>query len=244
MLNMKKSDLISWGLLIACVLLLLEAVLIGEGILFALLFGAALMFFGRKRLPRRSGKIMFWVGVFITVMNILSMYTFKLLLVAVVIYVIYEFYQSKQNPVIIKPHVADQHTFSPHEDIYRKEPLLKNILIGTQQTPEHVYEWSDINIQCGPGDSIIDLSQTILPKGEAVIMIRGFIGNITIQIPYEVETAVSHSVLLGNTQIFDQPEPKVFNQTLFFRTKDYGEAEKKVKIVTSLIAGSLEVKRV
>lgn len=137
--------------------------------MFSLLLGAALMFFGRKRLPRRSGKIMFWVGVFITVMNILSMYTFKLLLVAIVIYVIYEFYQTKQNPVVITPHVEEQHASSQHEDIYRKEPLLKNIIIGTQQTPEHVYVWSDINIQCGPGDSIIDLSQTILPKGKRLL---------------------------------------------------------------------------
>ncbi|MBN3546226.1 cell wall-active antibiotics response protein LiaF [Fictibacillus barbaricus] len=243
MLNMKRSDLISWGLLIAFVLVLLEATLNGEGILFALLFSAALMFFGRKRMPKRSGKIMFWVGVFIGVMNILSMYTFKLLLVAIIIYVIVQFYQSKQNPVFITPHVDAKDT-SSQEDVYKKEPLLKNMILGTQQTPEHVYEWNDINIQCGPGDTIIDLNQTILPDGEALIMIRGFIGNITVYVPYEVETAVSHSVFVGNTKVFDQNEPKMFNQTLSYRTKGYMEAEKKVKIVTSLFAGSLEVRRV
>jgi lia operon protein LiaF len=242
MLNIKKNDLISWALLITTVMVLLEATIHGEGILFALLFSAALMYFGRKRMPKRSGKLMFWFGVFVAIINILSMFTFKLLLVAIVIYFIVQFYQSKQNPVVITPHFDD--TGSTEENIYRKESLLKNIVLGTQQTPEHVYEWNDINIQCGAGDSIIDLSQTILPEGEAVIMIRGFIGNVTIYVPYEVEAAVSHSVFMGNTRIFDRHEPKMFNQTLFFRTKNYGEAEKKVKIVTSLFAGSLEVKRV
>ena len=243
MLNRKRSDFISWGLLLAVVLVLLEATLNGGGILFSLLFSAALLFFGRKRMPKRSGKVMFWLGVFIAVMNVLSMFTFKLLLVAFVIYVIYEFYQSKQNPVFVTPQFEQVPTMT-QDDVYRKETLLKNILLGTQQTPEHVYEWNDINIQCGPGDTIIDLNQTILPDGESVILVRGTIGNITIYVPYEMEAAVSHSMIMGNSRIFDRSESKLFNQTLFYRTKGYGEANKKIKIVTNMFAGSLEVKRV
>ena len=243
MLNRKRSDFLSWGLLLAVVLVLLEATLNGGGILFSLLISAALMFFGKKRMPKRSGKIMFWLGVFIAVMNVLSMFTFKLLLVAFVIYVIYEFFQTNQNPVFVTPQFEADSTRS-QDDIYKKETLLKNLLLGTQQTPEHVYEWNDINIQCGPGDTIIDLNQTILPHGESVILIRGTIGNITIYVPYEIEAAVSHSMIMGNSRIFDRSESKLFNQTLFYRTKGYGEADRKIKIVISMFAGSLEVKRV
>jgi lia operon protein LiaF len=243
MLNKKKNDLISWALLITCVMVLLEATLNGEGILFTLLICAALMYFGRKRMPKRSGKLMFWAGVIIAVITILSMYTFKLLLVAIVVYFIVQFYQSKQHPVIISPEI-NYETTSSQKDFYKKETLLKNIVFGTQQTPEQIYEWSDINIQCGAGDTIVDLSQTLLPQGEAVIVVRGIIGNISIYVPYEIEVAVNHSVFAGNTVIFDQQESKMFNQTVSYRTKNYVEAEKKVKIMTSLFAGSLEVKRV
>ncbi|MBY6037503.1 cell wall-active antibiotics response protein [Fictibacillus nanhaiensis] len=239
----KQNELMSWLLLIAGVLLLLEAVFNGENIVFTLLFCGVLIYFGRKRMPRRSGKLMFWLGLFILLINILNLFAFKFLLVAVILYIIVKFYQSKQNPILISPRL--EHTImTTNENIYTKEPLLKNIGFGTQQTPDHVYEWSDINIQCPVGDTIIDLSQTLLPVGESVIFIRGLIGNLSIHIPYEIEVAVNHSVLAGNTMIFDQHDPKMFNKVVSYRTKDYVECEKKVKIVTSLIAGSLEVKRV
>ncbi|WP_083207902.1 cell wall-active antibiotics response protein LiaF [Fictibacillus arsenicus] len=239
----KKNDFISWMLLIACVMVLLEATINGEGIVFTLIICAALMYFGRKRMPKRSGKVMFWAGVVIAIITILSMYTFKLILVALVVYIVVQFYQSKQNPFVIKPQVNDEVTHSS-EDLYKKESLLKNIAFGTQQTPDHVYEWNDINIQCGAGDTIIDLSETLLPSGESVIFIRGLIGNITIFVPYEIEVAVKHSVFAGNTVIFDYQDSKMFNQAVSYRTKNYNESDKKVKVMTSLFAGSLEVKRV
>ncbi|MDQ7862937.1 LiaF-related protein [Peribacillus frigoritolerans] len=37
-------------------------------------------------------------------------------------------------------------------------------MFGHQQTTEHVYEWNSVNVQGGVGDTVIDLSKTILPK--------------------------------------------------------------------------------
>ncbi|WP_310260193.1 cell wall-active antibiotics response protein LiaF [Fictibacillus barbaricus] len=239
----KKNDFISWILLIACVLLILEASFNGDGIVFTVLFSAALIYFGRKKMPKRFGKLMFWAGILILLISILNLYAFKFLLVAIILYIVVQFYQSKQNPIIIKPQIENTAAESTDE-LFIKKPLLKNIGFGQQQTTEHIYEWSDINIQCGVGDTVIDLSQTILPQGESVIFIRGLIGNISILIPYEIDIAVNHSGIAGNTTIFEHHDPKMFNQNLFYRTKNYADAEKKVKIMTSLIAGSLEVKRV
>jgi lia operon protein LiaF len=237
----KKNDFISWMLLIACILLMLEAAFRGGGIVFSVLFCGALIYFGRKRMPSRSGKILFWAGIIILIINILSLFAFRFLLVAGVIYIIVQFYQSKQNPAVIEPKMLNNLNGADKE-LYEKEPLLKNIGYGRQQTPDHVYEWNDINIQCGVGDSVIDLSETLLPKGESVIFVRGLIGNISIHVPYEIEVAVTHSVMAGSTNIFDRHEPNMFNQTIVYHTKEYAAAEKKVKIVTSLVAGSLEVK--
>jgi lia operon protein LiaF len=44
--------------------------------------------------------------------------------------------------------------------------------------------------------------------------------------------------------IFDYQDSKMFNQAVSYRTKNYNESDKKVKVMTSLFAGSLEVKRV
>lgn len=224
-------------------MVLLEATIRGEGLVFTILICAGLLYFGRKKMPRRSGKFMFWAGVVVAVVTILGMFTFKLILVGLIVYFIVQFYQSKQNPFVIKPEVNEGGTHSS-EELYEKESLLKNIPFGTQQTPDHVYEWNDINIQCGAGDTIIDLSETILPSGESVVFIRGLIGNITIYVPYEIDVAVKHSVIAGSTVIFDHHDSKMFNQAVSYRTQNYNESAKKIKIMTSLFAGSLEVKRV
>jgi lia operon protein LiaF len=238
-----KNEVISWILLIASVLLLLEAVFNGDGIVFTVLFSAALIYFGRKKMPKRSGKLIFWAGVLILIFSILDLYAFKFLIVAIILYIIVQFYQSKKNPLVISP-VLENTEAILEEDLYVKEPLLKNMWFGQQQTTDHVYEWNDINIHCGIGDTIVDLSQTILPKGESVIFIRGMIGNITILIPYEIEAAVNHSGIAGNITVFERKDTKMFTQNVSYRTKNYLESDKKIKIMTSLIAGSLEVKRV
>lgn len=124
------------------------------------------------------------------------------------------------------------------------EPYLKNVIFGFQKTPENIYDWKDINIQGGWGDTIIDLSNTVLPKGEAVILIRHLIGNIQILVPYETELSVHHSVLLGSTMILKKEIPSSFNQTMYYYTPEYETAEQKIKIVTSIISGDLEVKRI
>ena len=50
---------------------------------------------------------------------------------------------------------------------FNKNGLLITTTIGSDNKgrPMHAYEWNDINIQNGIGNTVIDLSQTILPKG-------------------------------------------------------------------------------
>ncbi|NLM38398.1 MAG: cell wall-active antibiotics response protein, partial [Firmicutes bacterium] len=111
-----------------------------------------------------------------------------------------------------------------------------------QKTPNDVYEWNDINIQRGIGDTTIDLSYTVLPQGETVIFIRGFIGNLQVLIPYDVEVEISHSAVIGRSKIFHIEEDKLWNQSVHYQTEEYDQAAQKVKIFTSVILGDLEVK--
>jgi lia operon protein LiaF len=70
------------------------------------------------------------------------------------------------------------------------------------------------------------------------------IGKVTILVPYEIDVSVHHSAFIGTATVFHRQETKVFNQTLHFHTPEYDKAEQKVKIVTSIISGDIEVKRV
>ena len=61
----------------------------------------------------------------------------------------------------------------------KEQPLFQNRHFGQQKTPDHDYEWNDMNIQVGIGDAVIDLSYTVLPKDETVIFIRNVMGKVT-----------------------------------------------------------------
>lgn len=244
MINKVKSEYISWILLIGLVVLLLEISFFNRGLVFSLLVAIGMIYIGRKWMPRSSGKLLFWMGLIFLLISIFSMMTFKFFLLAILVHFLIQFAQSKREVKHIKPTIKQPNVILEKENVIKRKPLFSNILFGQQKTPEHVYEWSDINIQAGIGDTVIDLSYTVLPKGETVIFIRNFVGNIHVLVPYDVEVSVNHSAVAGSVQIFELQESKVFNQALQVQTPGFEQADQRIKIVTSLLVGDIEVKRV
>ena len=242
MLKKLKKDFISWVLLIGIILFIAEILFLHGGAIFFLLIAIGCIYIGRQRMPRLTGTVLFWFGLISIIILVVNMVSFRFLLFMSLLYIIVQFIESKQTPAYIKPtiHMAGE----PEKRLFHREPLLKNLWFGSQKTPESVYEWNDVNIQAGVGDTVIDLSYTVLPKGESVIVVRNFIGNVQILIPYELEVSIHHSVVIGSVSIFQHSEKKVLNETMRFQTEGYEEATQKVKIVTSMVAGSLEVKRI
>lgn len=244
MLNKVKSEYISWILILGIVVLFLEFSFFNRGLIFSLLSSIGMIYFGRKWMRRTIGKILFWFGLISLIITIFSMITIKFFLLAILVHFIIQFVQSKQHPKHIRPEIKEASPVLEKETIIKKEPIFSNKLFGQQKTPEHGYEWKDINIQAGVGDTVIDLSYTVLPKGETVIFIRNFIGNIHILIPYDIEVSVNHSVLAGAIEVFESQESKVFNQSLQVQTPGFEQAEQRIKIFTSLLVGDIEVKRI
>ncbi|MBA2874390.1 cell wall-active antibiotics response protein LiaF [Thermaerobacillus caldiproteolyticus] len=243
MLRNQRTDWVSWAILIAITLFLAELLLFHGGAIFFLMITVGCMYIGRKRMPKMSGTALFWFGLISFVICLFHMVTFRLFLFLFFVYIVIQFAQSKRTPIRIQPIIQEQSS-QTEEALFQRTPLLQNTFFGSQKTPEHVYEWNDIDIQVGIGDTIIDLSYTVLPKGEAVVVIRHLIGNIQILVPYEVEVSIHHSVIIGSLSVFQRSETKLFNETLHFQTAGYDKAERKVKILTSMIAGALEVKRI
>lgn len=231
--------------MVGLILLVLEVLFFNGGLIFSLLIGAICIYFGRKKLYKSSGKLLFWFGILFIVITILKMFTFKFLLVAILVVILIQVIQSKNKPAYIKPQdVSDGNTFvKSDETMIRRFPLFKNDLFGHKKTPDHVYEWNDINIQGIYGDTVIDLSNTVLPKGESVILIRNLIGNVTILVPYDIEVCVNHSAIAGSAEVFKHHDSRLFNQTMIYQTPNYEESEQRIKLVTSMLIGNLEVKR-
>src|SRR4051795_1705309 len=70
MLQKLKSDYLSWIVLIGAFFLLLDVFFFNRGLIFSLIVATGMVYLGRKRMPRKTGKLLFWVGLFFLVVNV------------------------------------------------------------------------------------------------------------------------------------------------------------------------------
>nr|WP_295972148.1 cell wall-active antibiotics response protein LiaF [uncultured Bacillus sp.] len=242
MLQRLKSDHLSWIILIGAFLLLLDVFFFNRGSIFSLIVAAGMIYLGRKWMPKTKGKLFFWGGIIFLAVNAINMLAIKFFFLALLGVLIFQYIHGKKEPEKIIPNIYP--STEPATKQITTKPLFQNRLFDAQKTPDHEYEWNDINIQTGIGDSVIDLSYTVLPKGESVIFIRKFIGKVIILVPYDIEISVHHSVLFGSTRILDFEECALLNRLITVNTEGYDLAKQKVKVFTSVMIGDIEVKRV
>lgn len=143
----------------------------------------------------------------------------------------------------IQVEIKEKGYIDEEKQIYRTEPYLKNIMVGNIRMMDHIYELEDINVQYGVGDVEIDLTTAMIPEGETVIVIRGVIGNIRLYVPYDIELSLNHSVIMGRVSLPGHEETG-FNRNVTFRTEQYKETPRRIKIISSLVVGDTEVRKV
>jgi lia operon protein LiaF len=242
MLNRIPTHMFNWILIITLAILLFELMFFGGGFIFTALFLGFLIFLGWKNYHTLIGKVLFWIGAVSLALNVLNMYALRFLFLAVIFLFFRHYYKSKKEPAYIKPQFNGE-TSIQSETLTEFSPLLQHKFLGDQKTEDTPYQWRDINIHGGIGDRVIDLSNTVIQE-DAVISIRHFIGNIKIYVPYEVEVAVLHSSIFGHLSIFQKYEKKLVNQSVAFQTENYLKGKPRVKIVTSVFSGDIEVRRI
>ncbi|UOR11090.1 cell wall-active antibiotics response protein LiaF [Halobacillus amylolyticus] len=233
-----STNTINTILIIGVVLLVLEVTFFNGGLIFSLLFSSIFLYIGKKKYRKLSGKVVFWIGLLSLVLTILNMIAVRFLIIVVLVLFVRHYFRSKKEPEQIELDVQVD-DFAESE-----EPFVKQKFFGDEMTAKTSYKWQDVNVHGGFGDRMIDLSHTVLPDDEAVISIRHLVGNVQVYVPYEVEVAVNHSAILGRAAIFQYRKTKLFNQTVSYRTPDYMTNKPRVKIITSIVSGDLEVKRI
>lgn len=232
----------NWILMITIVILLFELMFFGGGFIFTGLFLGFLIYLGWKNYDSVVGKVLFWVGVVSLVLNVLSMYAIRFLFIALIILFFLQYRRSKNEPEYIKPRFTEAFVEQETETLTEIKPLFQHRFFGDMKTEDVPYQWRDVNIHGGFGDRVIDLSNTVIPE-EVVISIRHLIGNIHVYVPYDVEVSVHHSSMFGKLLIFQKHEMKLLNQSVVFRTDNFQQGKPRVKIVTSVFSGDIEVRR-
>lgn len=247
MLNRISTDSFNWILLIGVSLLFIELIFFKSGLVFALFFLGFITYIGKKNYHHLLGKILFWLGIISIFFNVISMIAIRFFVIAAIVLFFIHYKRSKEEPEVIKPSMSSNYAnmslLSSDEPLIKRKSLFQNTFFGNLETSETPYQWKDINIHGGIGDRVIDLSNTVLPD-EPIISIRHMIGNITIYVPYEVEVHIHHSSVIGRATFFGRRHRSLMNEILIYETENYRENVPRVKIITSLLSGDIEVKRV
>ncbi len=120
-------------------------------------------------------------------------------------------------------------------------PHFKSSLLGDLNLMSHRFELEDMNIWHGIGDVKIDLSKAMIREGETILIINGWIGDIDIYIPYDLDVNVNATVTVGDIDVLGYKQGGV-NRNITIATKDYKTSDRRVKIVLSLFVGDIDVR--
>ncbi|WP_456275231.1 cell wall-active antibiotics response protein LiaF [Bacillus sp. AK128] len=246
MLQRLTTETINKLLIIAVILLVVELSFSNGGLIVTLIFSSLLTYLGWKRYQKLWAKILFWSGLILLLITVLNMVAFRFLFIAAIILFLIHYTRSQKTPEKIIPYFDNYHKGTLeeiNEPLLKVEPLLQQRIFGDLKTSDEAYRWSDINIHGGVGNRIIDLSNTVLPD-ESIISIRHFVGNMTIYVPYEVEVCIVHSSLMGRANVFGNYHERLMNQSIIYQTEGYNIKKPRVKILTSIWSGDIEVKRI
>lgn len=112
--------------------------------------------------------------------------------------------------------------------------------LGHQKIGQSIFEWDDINLHVLMGDTIVDLGNTFLPKSESYIVIRKGFGKTRILVPSGVGVMIEHSAIKGKV-LFEGEELSLVNESVKMYSKDYDHHNRKLKVITSVGVGDLEV---
>ncbi|RLL46554.1 hypothetical protein D8M04_04925 [Oceanobacillus piezotolerans] len=237
-----KTDTLNWIIIIGVILLVIEIVFFHGGNLFNAVFAAIFAYIGWRNIHKLWGKIVFWIFLIGFILSVLNMMAVRFLIAAALVLFMIDYTKKNKGEGYLAPSLPG--TENTQGRTIRLEPLFNHKWFEDQFTDETVYGWRDVNIHSGFGDKVIDLSNTVIPKDTAVISIRHVMGKIEIYVPYDVEVSIHHSSIFGRAHIFEAHHWKLVNKSLLYQTENYDTEQTRVKIITSILSGDIEVKRI
>lgn len=231
MSNRTQTNRYSLFLILFIGLLFAETLIFENGSIVVVLVGMGLLYFGM----RRQNQVLFWIGLILLFISVFSMFTIRLLLFAIVVYILYKLWKQQPLPTWEQIQFPDPSSGSR---------IFQQRMFTSQSTPTDPYAWQDVHIQSIFGEYGVDLTNTILPKGTSFISIRKVIGKTTVLVPYGVNVRVHYSTFVGEACLFDAPAIRLWNQT--FQHAEYGSLDADTPELIITVAswlGDLEVLR-
>jgi lia operon protein LiaF len=117
----------------------------------------------------------------------------------------------------------------------------RSALIGDFHLTSGRFELTRMFIWHGIGNVVIDLSRAVIQEEEAAIVIKGWVGDITVYVPVDLPVAVDAEVNVGDLAVFGHHQGGL-NRHVSMRSDSFDEAAKKVTLNISLLLGDIDVK--
>lgn len=232
MQRIDTSKITFWGFAFL-LLTFVEAAFFHNGNIVFVLLGAGLLYYGF----RKRSKWLVVLGSFFIAMALLTLWSLRLLIFTLLVYIIIKLWKGVPSEVIMRP----------LKEFQKETPngIWKNNLFTVQPSPFSSYEWEDIHIQGFFGDIHVDVTDTVLPKGTSFISVRQGIGKIKIDLPYEIPVRIHYTTLLGDARIFDVHRKRLINESLHMKDSYEGKSDNGAELIITLSTwfGDIEVIR-
>jgi lia operon protein LiaF len=215
-------------------------------------FGKALLhsFSGRNRIPWASNQL-FWglvliaIGIVIQGNNLdyfevgwshIWNWTWPLLIIYIGLKILF-----KRN--LFSVSIDTEDAKSRDNEPKRMQSSQRKQLVGDINLGRTPWQLEDLNLWFGVGDADVDLTTAILTEGETLVDISGWVGDVTVLVPQDMDINATIDVRLGEGTLFGHNQGGSA-RFLSFKSEDYELARKKVRLRVSLGIGEVTVKRV
>ncbi len=225
MQNFTTNKLTFW-VLCFFLLVFVELTIFNNGGAFCLLIGAVLLYLSFSK----NKRFLKWTGIFFIAIALFTMWSLRLFIVILLLYMLYQYLQRENEPKIVTLE-------------FDKLPATKNELFGTIPAPEDAYKWQDVQIQRLAGDITIDTTQTVLPAGLSLVTIRQGIGKVQIYVPYEIPFRLHYTTLFGDFTCLQGHPQRLLNESIVFSDGNPEDAKRTLVIHVATWLGDLEVLR-
>lgn len=225
MQNFTTNKLTFW-VLCFFLLVFVELTIFNNGGAFCLLIGAVLLYLSFSK----NKRFLKWSGIFFIAISLFTMWSLRLFIVLLLLYMLYQYLQRENEPKIVTVE-------------FDKLFATKNELFGTIPAPEDAYKWQDVQIQRLAGDITIDTTQTILPAGPSLITIRQGIGKVQIYVPYEIPFRLHYTTLFGEFTCLQGVSKRLLNESIVVSDGNPEDAKRTLIIHVATWLGDLEVLR-
>lgn len=181
------------------------------------------------------GKVIMWLSLLVFVALLFEKITSYLALIAWALFVLFLVKSlMTKTQMRVQQLVITNHTSQKHAKIE------KTSWFQAQLSQDSSYTFEDVHDTSMFGDTVINLTQTILSDNSPIIVLHKGFGDVRILVPLEIGVVLSSHTLYGNV-FFEQEDYHLRNAKLTMYSRNYATATKKLKIVTTVYIGNVEV---